>query len=243
MKQFAMYRKVEQQWIQPQSYVALELVGQEHNFLDWLHSSFYISKTSHQWSRNKPEPIAFQVMRDGNFLVFELIQNAELIIRCDSLKLAGCIVQSIARRLKLVNQSSKSEFPHVDKQLAETFINWEEFQVTKRRMTTSLAEKMQIMQLFLVRMENCRILGNWSELATDCTDMLNVSNQAMTDWEMRNANTKEVSNELKEINRVIQLASELRTGTHKSQFLTACRKALQEKSLNQLRNCLWQSHL
>jgi Bardet-Biedl syndrome 2 protein len=77
-------------------------------------------------------------------------------------------------------------------------------------------------------------LGDMSSMRTHYTELMHMNRDLLGEYHKRSTNHEALLKGLKEVNRMIQLASRLRGGSVKTRIVSSCRAAIKENRIHDL---------
>lgn len=234
LPKFAMYMAVEERGQEPQAWCAFRLEERAHRVAEWIDASF---ATSIQSAGSVDSfDIGFVDIRSDKPLVLRMnVQQPGLMeIHCDSMELAGEIVQDLALYLGLTELTSRAHFPAELDRFHTLLTRVEEHNNIRGQLTAGMADSVNAVKALIVRAEDSRSLGDSTSMRSAYNQLLQMNRELAAEHAKRVTNHSELSSSLREVNQMIQRAAKLRVGSAKSSIVSACRAAISDNNLDRL---------
>mmetsp|Transcript_16145 Transcript_16145/g.22246 ORF Transcript_16145/g.22246 Transcript_16145/m.22246 type:complete len:133 (+) Transcript_16145:3-401(+) len=94
----------------------------------------------------------------------------------------------------------------------------------------------------VIQAEDARILGDMALMRRIYADLYTLNRQLVTEYVKRANNHQALLNSLKEVNHMIQKASNLRMGSAKSRVVSECRNAIKVNNIKSLFQIIKEGH-
>lgn len=109
-----------------------------------------------------------------------------------------------------------------------------EYNATRINLTADMAEESQRMKALIIRAEDSRLMFDMENMRKAYTELSSMNNQMIMSYNIRQTNHENLLNALKDVNQMIQKASNLRLGKPKSRVVADCRSAVKQNDLQSL---------
>eukprot|EP00607_Mallomonas_marina_P009864 CAMPEP_0182420674 /NCGR_PEP_ID=MMETSP1167-20130531/5644_1 /TAXON_ID=2988 /ORGANISM="Mallomonas Sp, Strain CCMP3275" /LENGTH=760 /DNA_ID=CAMNT_0024596939 /DNA_START=242 /DNA_END=2524 /DNA_ORIENTATION=+ len=155
-------------------------------------------------------------------------------IRCDSMDVAGDLIQDIARFMNITELESTANFPNEAAQFELILSKVEDFNAARVRLTADMAEDSQRVKALVVRAEDARLMGDMESMRRAYTELFALNNNLVGGYNLRSGNHEGLLEALKEVNQMIQRAANLRIGNAKTRVISECRAAVKKNNMSAL---------
>jgi len=222
----------------PQSSVNFAVGGVNFNrVVDWVEQSFILTdqlgvgaggvqaKFTHLGVGDKNEKLWLQVKRDDKIKVK---------IGCDSMSVAGDVIQDLGKFLKLEELEAECNFPTEMAEFSKVLSNVTEFYSSRAKLTADMADSSQRVKALVVRAEDARILQEMRAMRSVYAYLYTLNNSLVGEYAARTTNHLALLGALKEVNGMINRASCLRIGRAKGEVVRECRKAIKGQEWDKL---------
>ena len=164
------------------------------------------------------------------------VEDGSLVVsvHCDSMDIAGDIMQDIVRHFKLVELNCESMFPMEMERFGRVLEMVAEYNAGRIRLAADMADDLQRVKALVVRAEDSRLLNDMAMMRKAYTELFSLSNQLIGGYNIRAANHAGLLAALKEVNQMIQTAANLRTGQAKTAIIADSRAALKKSDTDLL---------
>ena len=109
--------------------------------------------------------------------------------------------------------------------------NVTEYNSTRINLTADMAEESQRMKALIIRAEDSRLMMDMETMRRSYTELSTMNNTMISSYNIRATNHENLLNALKEVNQMIQKASNLRVGRAKTRAINDCRHAVKQNDL------------
>ena len=225
----------------PKGHVVFTLKESMDSVVDALRSMFTADHNAVVTNSQNVVSLTLVDVRTLKGLVFNMKQNGDGVEMCvyiDDIALAGTIVQAIAACFRLSNLQSTCDFPEDMKHLEGCMRRVDECNGIRRRLASEMADNSQYVKTLVIRAEDCRLIDDMASLKVHYQELHGVNNEMIAEYNKRANNHAELLSSLKEVNRMISRASELRCGEHKVAVISGCRAALKSKTYARMYECM-----
>eukprot|EP00595_Chromulina_sp_UTEXLB2642_P000727 CAMPEP_0196764558 /NCGR_PEP_ID=MMETSP1095-20130614/6436_1 /TAXON_ID=96789 ORGANISM="Chromulina nebulosa, Strain UTEXLB2642" /NCGR_SAMPLE_ID=MMETSP1095 /ASSEMBLY_ACC=CAM_ASM_000446 /LENGTH=193 /DNA_ID=CAMNT_0042120505 /DNA_START=1599 /DNA_END=2177 /DNA_ORIENTATION=+ len=155
-------------------------------------------------------------------------------IRCDNMDVVGEIIQEMGKFLNITDLSSDADFPDDFNSFQEVIDRVTEYNSTRVKLATDMADDSQMVKALIIRAEDSRLLTDMKTMRRAYTDLYSLNNQLISNYNQRTNNHDGLVNALKEVNQMIQRASNLRLGKSKTATISDCRNAIKSNNMKSL---------
>mmetsp|Transcript_5177 Transcript_5177/g.4668 ORF Transcript_5177/g.4668 Transcript_5177/m.4668 type:complete len:749 (-) Transcript_5177:13-2259(-) len=155
-------------------------------------------------------------------------------IRCDNMDVVGEIIQEMGKFLNISDLSSDADFPDDFNSFQEVIDRVTEYNSTRVKLATDMADDSQMVKALIIRAEDSRLLTDMKTMRRAYTDLYSLNNQLISNYNQRTNNHDGLVNALKEVNQMIQRASNLRLGKSKTVTISDCRNAIKSNNMKSL---------
>ncbi|KRY30494.1 Bardet-Biedl syndrome 2 protein, partial [Trichinella spiralis] len=93
-------------------------------------------------------------------------------------------------------------------------------------LSADMSEQISIAKSVLLHGEDSRVLEDWDKMKEHYKQLSSLNDTLLSLQNVRLGNSAHLSDLLKRINRIIQNASNLKVGKHRSALIRACRSAI-----------------
>ena len=163
-------------------------------------------------------------------------------MRCDRMELAGELTQNLCSHFKLTKLDSTAEFPHEFEYFEKTLNNVTERDSLRTQVMVDTADEATKIKALIVRAEDSRLMRDMPSMRRAYTELYSTNNSLIGGSRGRAANHASLLENLKDVNKIIQRASNLRYGPSKTNLITASRAALKSKNMKSLLRILTQGY-
>mmetsp|Transcript_48141 Transcript_48141/g.151053 ORF Transcript_48141/g.151053 Transcript_48141/m.151053 type:complete len:712 (-) Transcript_48141:38-2173(-) len=212
----------------PQGHVTFNGGPNATKIESWLDSSFNV-----QFEKLKGDKLtfSFRSLRDDSLLMI-CVNKQEIKIRTDSMQLAGDLVQDFSEFANLAELESTAHFPQEMESFKDIVQVVERHNETRLSLAAESAELSGRVKELVVRAEDCRLLGNFTEMKKKYRQLMDQNNELVIEHMKRYNNQQELLDGLKKVNQMIQKAARLRVGSSKMAVISACREAIKKNQLH-----------
>ncbi|KRX61332.1 Bardet-Biedl syndrome 2 -like protein [Trichinella sp. T9] len=196
LPKFSMYALCNDTAPCPKNGVEFNIGDRGELLCQWLMKNFLIDQAN--LSRDK-FTVRFMNLRISCLIFIKLNDNGKVEICCDDIEVCGSMMQSLASYVDLEFKVT-AHFPDTAKKYADLAKKVSKVSAVQDRLSADMSEQISIAKSILLHGEDSR--------------------------NVRLGNSAHLSDLLKRINRIIQNASNLKVGKHRSALIRACRSAI-----------------
>ncbi|CAM9282098.1 unnamed protein product [Ectocarpus fasciculatus] len=234
----------------PSSEILFEVSSKISKVEEWIRASFLIDHSTKLTNGDKLRAYfisIFDVTRNGQetgqrsslFISAHSSGNkTEIVFNLDGMELAGNLIQDLSKYLNITELDSVSKFPYETAEVSDLVRQVSEYNISRNRLQADMADDSQRVKALIVRAEDSRLMVDMESMRRAYTELYGLNNQLIAGYSTRAANHEGLMAGLKQINQVIQRASNLRVGTAKTQVVSACRAAVKANNLDTLVNII-----
>ncbi|CAF0727160.1 unnamed protein product [Rotaria sp. Silwood1] len=230
---FSMYMMIENSPnTEPKGFVTFSINERIPRILVWINHHFLLAE---EYAPNAASLyVTFLCVRTDLKLVIKMQNNGQVRIQIDDMELAGNIIQSLGKFLKIEDLQTSGDFPQEFEILEQVFYQIEEYQAARQRISSDMAEHASIIRNFLIRAEDARLIGDISVMKQHYIDLLNLNRDLINGYQIRCTNHEELMKNLRYLNQTVQKAGNLRLGKYKTNTVNQCRIAIKGHNLQLL---------
>ena len=160
--------------------------------------------------------------------------NMKVQIACESMDLAGELIQDMVKFFDISELESDADFP-TELSAFETVLGQvSELNKDRMKLTANMAEESATVKRLIIRAEDSRCMLDMETMRKAYTELYGLNNSLIANYNVRAKSHEQLLASLKEVNFMIQKAANLRYGTAKSRVISECRKAVKENNLSVL---------
>ncbi|CAM9237290.1 unnamed protein product [Ectocarpus sp. 6 AP-2014] len=160
--------------------------------------------------------------------------RVEVRIRCDSMELAGEVVQDLGRFLEVTELESTAHFPDEMEVLRDVMEGVVDYNSLRQQLTADMADSSQRVKAYVVRAEDARLLGDMPLVRKMYAELNNLNRRLVGEYAKRANNHHALLAALKEVKQTVQKASNLRIGQAKTRVVSDCRAAIKANNADGL---------
>lgn len=243
MPKFAMFHFVEPHQLtqQPTGYCTFLLPKRPNWVWNWLQKSFInIDEQMRQPRPDRDKKLVLEAhfvsLRTGKPLCINMTeeQGGMVTVRTDDIEIAGEIVQDLCSFLAVTELESTAHFPDEMENFKEVLTKVDEYNAVRLKLTAEMADSANDVKSLVVRAEDYRMLSHMTNLRKVCVNLQHINGDLIAEYNKRANNHQQLLAQLKEVNMMIQKASNLRIGNAKSRVVAACRAAIKKNNIHEL---------
>ena len=171
------------------------------------------------------ERLWFQIKRDDKIRVK---------IGCDSMELAGDVIQDMCKCLKVTELESEANFPNEMAKFGVVLRDVTEFHLSRSKLTADMADSSQRVKALVVKAEDARQLGAMAAMKSHYANLFTMNGELIGEYAKRSNNHDALLRALKKVNVMISRASNLRCGKAKTKVVSECRKAIKANNFDEI---------
>jgi len=216
--------------IVPKSGVTARVDFHRSTFEQWSRNRFDVDPTTHSGGAST---ITLTSVRDEAITELAL-KPGELSIRTASMEVAGDLVQDLCLFIGIEELESKAAFPGEVDGFRGILEKVGEYNTTRQRMATDVADQSNLVKELVARAEDARILSDMQSLRRVYRHLGGVNRDLLIEHTKRKDNHSRLMDALREVNSIIQRGARLRMGASKTRVVQACRDALKKNDVQTL---------
>jgi hypothetical protein len=224
---------------QPRGCVSFSTGERVNRVLLWLHQLFPMDPTQNNvYMSVTPDSLhaAFLSCRDGSPLIMRMTsdQNGRMELRCDDMETCANIITDLCNYVKLTELSSVCDFPLAFAELEATLNRVEQFNAARKQMGVDMADSSQAIKMSVIQAEDAFAMLDMDYMLTNYRRAMDRNAELIREYKKRYNNQEELLLNLKEVNRYIQSAANLRLGKAKEKIIALCRQAIKQNNYRNL---------
>lgn len=206
------------------------------SIVNWVNENFGIDYKTDVSGRIQ---LWFRGVASKEILVITFVEadsnsKGQLQIHTDDIDLAGDLVSSITKKFRIKNLESVADFPLHMTEFKKTLAMVDEHHSTRLKLQADIADSSNLVKSLVIKAEDARMLNNMESMKRMYAQLYELNLELIGEYKKRANNHAELLKHLKVVNQMIQRASKLRFGKHKSEVVAACRKAIKSNSMHEL---------
>lgn len=225
LPRFSMYTIVENPPTKTSSNVVFFVNERIQRIILWINRNFLLTE-SLDMNLIGDLKLYMISLRDGKELAIYMDASGKVTIQTDNITLAGDLIQSMATYLNLESLKSTAEFPLEEQKCIELLERLQELEAVKRKLNIDLGDKSSLIRNLIIRSEDARLLNDLILMKRFYNELDEINNDLRNGYEIRVTNYNDIVNSVKELNGIIQKASRLRFGKHKTDPISLARNAI-----------------
>ncbi|KAK6620400.1 hypothetical protein RUM44_006801 [Polyplax serrata] len=225
LPRFAMYTVVPTPPMKTSSAVSFTVNERIQRVMLWINRNFLLNQPL-DINSSSDLKLYMISLRDERELALTMDQSGRITIKTDNMALAGDLIQSLATYLNLTQLKSNANFPKEEQNCVELLEKLSELESVKNKLNLELSEKSNLIRNLLIRSEDTRLLKDWKLTKRFYEELDELNKGLRRSYEIRVANYCDTVNTVKQLNGIVQKASRLRFGKHKTDPVTLSRNAI-----------------
>ena len=211
--------------------ISLDYNDRVDRLIIFLEASFNIPKEDLNSFKkdDKTYRIRFRSLRTDKILEINIKDGNKLSILTDQIELCGNLVQDFALFFNVENLNTNIHYSIYAKSYEEIFNRIELLDNERNHFNINMSDIITNIKDLFVKAEDNRLIYNIKGFR-DYFRKIDVNNaQLLDEFEKRSDKYQQLVNDLKSVNEMIQLGSNLKCGTFKKAMVTECRKCIKNK--------------
>jgi Bardet-Biedl syndrome 2 protein len=216
-------------------------------FISYFSSSFILHQTpTHGSSELQQLKLTFQSLKPNSsksdfkkdYLTFTGIRQKEndqtvtrVRLQCDSMELAGDIIQDMAKFFNWNQLTCEADFPVEFSALEEVIETVAACNAARTSLTADMADESARIKALIIRAEDSRLMMDMETMRKSYTELTGLNNGLVGAYNIRMKNHESLLTALKEVNQMIQRAATLRVGNAKNSVVNDSRAAIKENRM------------
>ena len=173
--------------------------------------------------------IRFRSLRTDIILEINVKKGNKLNILTDEIELCGNLVQDLAQFLNKEDLNTVIDYSTYAHNYEEVFNRIEELDNERNHLNINMSDIITNIKDLYVKAEDNRLIDNMKGFE-DYFRKIDVQNaQLLDEFEKRSEKYQQLLNDLKSVNEMIQLGSNLKCGKFKKEMVSECRKCIKNK--------------
>lgn len=152
-------------------------------------------------------------------------------IQCESMELAGDVVQDMAKYFGWTELSSETDFPNEWSILEEVLERVNACNAARTSLTADMADDSARIKALIIRAEDSRLMMDMNSMRKSYTELTGLNNGLIGAYNIRMKNHDTLVASLKEVNQMIQRSANLRIGDPKNRLVSDSRAAVKENRI------------
>jgi Bardet-Biedl syndrome 2 protein len=204
----------------------------------WLETFFNIPKKELETYRPNEDTynIRFMSLRTDKILQISVKNEKENIleISTEEMELCGNIFQDMCTYFNITDLDTNINYKKIVNKYSENINRISELDQTRNQYNINMTEIIQLIKDLFVKAEDNRLLDNIKDFK-DYFRKINVKNLELLDeYEKRTKAYEQLISDLKVVNEIIQIFSNLKAGKYKNEVVNQCRNCIRKKNYNLL---------
>ena len=204
----------------------------------WLETFFNIPKKELETYRPNENTynIRFMSLRTDKILQISVKNEKENIleISTEEMELCGNIFQDMCTYFNITDLDTNINYKKIVNKYSENINRISELDQTRNQYNINMTEIIQLIKDLFVKAEDNRLLDNIKDFK-DYFRKINVKNLELLDeYEKRTKAYEQLISDLKVVNEIIQIFSNLKAGKYKNEVVNQCRNCIRKKNYNLL---------
>ena len=204
----------------------------------WLETFFNIPKKELETYRPNEDTynIRFMSLRTDKILQISVKYEKESIleISTEEMELCGNIFQDMCTYFNITDLDTNINYKKIVNKYSENINRISELDQTRNQYNINMTEIIQLIKDLFVKAEDNRLLDNIKDFK-DYFRKINVKNLELLDeYEKRTKAYEQLISDLKVVNEIIQIFSNLKAGKFKNEVVNQCRNCIRKKNYNLL---------
>lgn len=223
---------------EPKGFVEFNLPTRPIALWSWLRSSF-IGVSEEMPQPPSPEvalEVRFVSLRSKESLIISMtmVNGGTLRIRVDDMEVAGEIVQDLCNNIRVTELESVAHFRREMEKFKAVLGQVDEYNAVRLKLTAEMADGANLVKALIVQAEDYRMLSDMASLKKVFAGLHKTNGELIGEYNKRATNHQQLLSQLKEVNLMIQKASNLRVGSAKTRVVAACRAAIKKNNIHEL---------
>ena len=191
-----------------QAFVSTEAVENEDNQV----TSYYIGLDG--------APLRVEATKDTT--------GTQVRISTNDLATAAEVVQDISTSLDVHELESEASFPDESRRLKETLEKVSTHNSIRVRLTAEMADGSSRVKALVLKAEDARLMADMPRMMRNYDELMRVNEGLIAEYNKRATNHEALLAALKQVNQVVQRASQLRVGKAKARVVADARRAIKK---------------
>ena len=173
--------------------------------------------------------IRFRSLRTDIILEINVLKGNKLSILTDEIELCGNLVQDLAQFLNKEDLNTNIDYKKYAQSYEEIFNRIEELDNERNHLNINMSDIITNIKDLYVKAEDNRLIDNIKGFKDYFRKIDVQNNQLLDEFEKRSEKYQQLLSDLKSVNEMIQLGSNLKCGKYKKEMVGECRKCIKNK--------------
>ena len=173
--------------------------------------------------------IRFRSLRTDIILEINVKKGNKLSILTDEIELCGNLVQDLAAFLNKEDLNTTIDYSKYAQSYEEIFNRIEELDNERNHLNINMSDIITNIKDLYVKAEDNRLIDNIKGFKDYFRKIDVQNNQLLDEFEKRSEKYQQLLTDLKSVNEMIQLGSNLKYGKYKKEMVSECRKCIKNK--------------
>ena len=173
--------------------------------------------------------IRFRSLRTDIILEINVLKGNKLSILTDEIELCGNLVQDLAQFLNKEDLNTNIDYKKYAQSYEEIFNRIEELDNERNHLNINMSDIITNIKDLYVKAEDNRLIDNIKGFKDYFRKIDVQNNQLLDEFEKRSEKYQQLLSDLKSVNEMIQLGSNLKCGKYKKEMVSECRKCIKNK--------------
>ena len=162
-------------------------------------------------------------------LEINVLKGNKLSILTDEIELCGNLVQDLAQFLNKEDLNTNIDYKKYAQSYEEIFNRIEELDNERNHLNINMSDIITNIKDLYVKAEDNRLIDNIKGFKDYFRKIDVQNNQLLDEFEKRSEKYQQLLSDLKSVNEMIQLGSNLKCGKYKKEMVSECRKCIKNK--------------
>jgi Bardet-Biedl syndrome 2 protein len=228
LPKFCRFYRVAEEVAQPSSWVKFDVPTNVQRVAQYLTQAF-VSTEAVETEDN--QVTSYYVGLDGAPLRVEARNDAtgtQVRISTNDLATAAEVVQDISTSLDVHELESEASFPDESRRLKETLEKVSTHNSIRVRLTAEMADGSSRVKALVLKAEDARLMADMPRMMRNYDELMRVNEGLIAEYNKRATNHEALLAALKQVNQVVQRASQLRVGKAKARVVADARRAIKK---------------
>jgi Bardet-Biedl syndrome 2 protein len=173
--------------------------------------------------------IRFRSLRTDIILEINVLKGNKLSILTDEIELCGNLVQDLAQFLNKEDLNTNIDYKKYAQSYEEIFNRIEVLDNERNHLNINMSDIITNIKDLYVKAEDNRLIDNIKGFKDYFRKIDVQNNQLLDEFEKRSEKYQQLLSDLKSVNEMIQLGSNLKCGKYKKEMVSECRKCIKNK--------------
>ena len=173
--------------------------------------------------------IRFRSLRTDIILEINVLKGNKLSILTDEIELCGNLVQDLAQFLNKEDLNTNIDYKKYAQSYEEIFKRIEVLDNERNHININMSDIITNIKDLYVKAEDNRLIDNIKGFKDYFRKIDVQNNQLLDEFEKRSEKYQQLLSDLKSVNEMIQLGSNLKCGKYKKEMVSECRKCIKNK--------------